>query len=112
MASVPPAAPRPTNLARSPRLLAYAQPLGLEGHLSRPKRGLSTLALGPVWPVLAWRRTGRPHRLGLLDEPLLAALLGRARLPTPQTLHRSLGYFSAHDVRAAVEAAYLAEARS
>ena len=108
MASVPPAAPRPTNLARLPRLLAYAQSLGLEGHLSRPKRGLSTLALALVWLVLAWRGTGRPHRLGLLDEPLLAALLGRARLPTAQTLHRSLGYFSVKAVRAAVEAAYLA----
>jgi hypothetical protein len=109
VARVPPAAPRPTNLARLPRLLAYAQSLGLEGHLSRPKRGLSTLALALVWLVLAWRGTGRPHRLGLLDEPLLAALLGRARLPTARTLHRSLGYFSATAVRAAVEAAYLAE---
>ena len=54
MASVPPAAPRPTNLARLPRLLAYAQSLGLEGHLSRPKRGLSSLALALVWLVLAW----------------------------------------------------------
>jgi DDE family transposase len=107
--SVPPAVPRPTNLAALPRLLAYAQALGLEGYLSRPKRGLSTLALALVWLVLAWRGTGRPHRLGLLDEPLLAALLGRARLPTAQTLHRSLGYFSAKAVRGAVEAAYLAE---
>jgi DDE family transposase len=104
VARVPPAAPRPTNLARLPRLLAYAQSLGLEGHLSRPKRGLSTLALALVWPVLAWRGTGRPHRLGLLDEPLLAALLGRARLPTAQALHRSLGAFSATAVRAAVDA--------
>ena len=109
MTSVPPAVPRPTNLAALPRLLAYAQALGLEGYLSRPKRGLSTLALALVWLVLAWRGTGRPHRLGLLDEPLLAALLGRARLPTAQTLHRSLGYFSAKAVRGAVEAAYLAE---
>jgi Transposase DDE domain len=108
VASVPPAAPRPTNLARVPRLLAYAQSLGLEGHLARPKRGIPTLALALVWLVLAWRGTGRPHRLGLLDEPLLAALLGRARLPTAQTLHRSLSYFSAKAVRAAVEAAYLA----
>ena len=42
MTSVPPAVPRPTNLAALPRLLAYAQALGLEGYLSRPKRGLST----------------------------------------------------------------------
>ena len=109
MASVPPSAARPTNLAPLPRLLAYAQALGLERHLARPKRGLSTLALALVWLILAWRGTGRPHRLGLLDEPLLAALLGRARLPTAQTLHRSLARFSAKAVRAAVEAAYRAE---
>jgi hypothetical protein len=62
-----------------------------------------------VWLVLAWRGTGRPHRLGLLDEPLLAALPGRARAPSAQTLRRSLRYFSAKAVRRAVEAAYLAE---
>ena len=81
----------------------------MERHLFRPKRGIPTLALALVWLVLAWRGTGRPHRLGLLGEPLLAALLGRSRLPCAQTLHRSLGYFSAHAVRAAVEAAYRAE---
>jgi DDE family transposase len=102
-------APRPTNLANVPRLLAYAQSLGLERHLSRAKRGLPTLALALVWLVLAWRGTGRPHRLGLLEEPLLAALLGRSRAPSAQTLHRSLAYFSAKAVRRAVEAAYLAE---
>jgi hypothetical protein len=47
--------------------------------------------------------------LRYLADPLLAALLGLARVPTPQTLHRSLAYFPAHAVRAAVEAAYLAE---
>jgi Transposase DDE domain len=106
MESVP---PRPTNLAALPRLLGYSQSLGLERHLVRVKRGIPTLGLALVWLVLAWRGTGRPHRLGLLDEPLLAALLGRARAPTAQTLHRSLGYFSAKAVRQAVERAYLAE---
>jgi Transposase DDE domain len=107
--SVPPAIPAPTHLAPLPRLLAYAQGLGLERHLSRAKRGIPTLVLALVWLVLAWRGTGRPHRLRLVDELLLAALLGRPRLPCAQTLHRSLGHFAAHDVRAAVEAAYLAE---
>jgi DDE family transposase len=99
----------PTNLAALPRLLSYAQSLRLEPHLFRAKRGIPTLALALVWLVLAWRGTGRPHRLGLLEEPLLAALLGRSRTPTAQTLHRSLRYFSAKAVRQAVEAAYLAE---
>jgi hypothetical protein len=67
------------------------------------------LALALVWLALAWRGTGRPHHLGWLTEPLLAALVGLTRLPTPQTLHRSLAYFTAHALRAAVEAAYLAE---
>ena len=101
-------APRPTNLAALPRLLAYAQALKLERHLCRAKRGIPTLALALMWLVLAWRGTGRPHRLGLLEEPLLAALLGRDRLPTAQTLHRSLRYLSAKAVRQAVEAAYRA----
>jgi hypothetical protein len=106
MASVP---PRPTTLAALPRLLAYAPSLKRERHLSRAKRGVPTLALAAVWLVRAWRGTGRPHRRGLLDEPLLAVLLGRDRLPTARTLHRSLRYFSARAVRRAVEAAYLAE---
>jgi hypothetical protein len=106
MESVP---PRPTNLAALPRLLSYAQSLKLERYLHRAKRGVPTLGLALVWLVLAWRGTGRPHRLGLLEEPLLAALLGRTRLPTAQTLHRSLRYFSAKAVRQAVEAAYLVE---
>lgn len=59
--------------------------------------------------MLAWRGSGRPHHLSLLAEPLLAALLGRSRLPTAQTLHRSLGYFSGKALRQAVEAAYQAE---
>ena len=109
MDSVSPVGARPTNLAPLPRLLAYAQELDLERHLSRPKRGIPTLALALVWLVLAWRGTGRPERLDLLDEPLLAALLGRARRPTARTLLRSLGSFSAHAVRRAVEAAYRAE---
>jgi hypothetical protein len=98
----------PTNLVPLPRLLAYAQALGLERHLHRPKRGVPTLALALLWLVLAWRGSGRPEHLGQGDEPLLAALLGCARLPCPRTLRRSAGYFAARDVRAAVEAAYLA----
>jgi hypothetical protein len=109
MTSVPPVGARPTNLAAIPRLLAYTQSLGLEAMLHRRKRGISLLALSLVWLVLAWRGTGRPQRLEQLDEPLLAALLGRARLPTARTLARSLGYLSAHGMRQAVEASYLAE---
>jgi hypothetical protein len=107
--SVPPVGARPTNLAPLPRLLAYVQGLGLEHHLARAKRGVPTLALALVWLVLAWRGTGRPERLDRLDEPLLAALLGRARRPTARTLLRSLAYFSARGVRQAVEASYRAE---
>jgi DDE family transposase len=99
----------PTNLAPLPRLLAYTQTRGLERYLVRTRRGIPTLVLALVWRVLAWRGTGRPHRLGYLNEPLLTALLGRSRLPAAQTLHRSLDSFSARDIRAAVEAAYLAE---
>jgi len=111
MAIVPPAPPvaLPTNLAPFPRLLAYAQSLGLERHLRRPKRGLPTLTLALVWLVLAWRGSGRPQHLEQLDEPLLAALLGGGRVPCARTLRRSVEHFAARDVRAAVEAAYLAE---
>ena len=110
MPIVPPTpAPRPTNVAPLPRLLAYVQGLGLERQLHRPKRGVPTLALTLVWLVLAWRGSGRPQHLDGLDEPLLAALLDRRRLPCPRTLQRSLDYFAAHDLRRAVEAAYLAE---
>jgi hypothetical protein len=70
---------------------------------------VGTLALSLVWLALAWRGTGRPHRLGALQEPLLAALVGLPALPSAQTLHRSLGYFPAKALRAAVEAAYRAE---
>jgi hypothetical protein len=45
MAGVP---PRPTNLAALPRVLNYAQSLGLERHLCRAKRGVPTLALAVV----------------------------------------------------------------
>ena len=99
----------PTNLAPPPRLLADTQTLGLERYLVRAKRGIPTLVLALVWLVLAWRGTSRPHRLGYLGEPLLAALLGRSRRPAAQTLHRSLDAFAAKDMRAAVEAAYRAE---
>ena len=104
-----PSPPLPTNVAPLPRLFAYAQALGLERYLHRPKRGLPTLALALLWLALAWRGSGRPQHLADRDEPLLAALLGWRRLPDPRTLHRSLAHFAAHDVRAAVEAAYLAE---
>jgi len=111
MSSVLPAgAPvQPTNAAPLPRLFAYTTSLGLEHFLDRHKRGLSTLVLSLVWLTLAWRGSGRPHHVSLLQEPLLAALLGVDRLPTAQTLHRALAHFAAHDVRAALEAAYRAE---
>ena len=100
---------QPTRSAPLVRWLAYTQRLGLEPYLDRRKRGLSTLVLSLVWLVLAWQGSGRPHHLRQLADPLLAALLGVARLPPPQTLHRSLAYFSAQTIRAAVEAAYRAE---
>src|SRR5215210_140022 len=100
---------QPTGSAPLVRLLGYTQRLGLERYLDHPKRGLSPLTLCLVWLILAWQGSGRPHHLRQLGDPLLAALLGLARLPTPQTLHRSLTYFAAHAVRAAVEAAYQAE---
>lgn len=103
------AAALPTNLAPLPRLLADAQTLGLERSLTRSKRGITTLALVVVWLVLAWRGSGRPQPLRPLEEPLLAAVRGRERLPCPKTLHRSLTSFSAQGVRAAVERAYRAE---
>ncbi len=109
MASVLAPAARPTNLAPLPRLLAYAQGLGLERHLHRAKRGVGTLALGLLWLTLAWRGSGRPEHVGQLAEPLLAALVGLPRLPTAKTLRQGLAYFPAKAVRAAVEAAYRAE---
>ena len=99
----------PTNVAPLARLLAYAQGLGLEQHLERPKRGVSTLALSLLWLYLAWRGSGRPHHLTQVAEPLLPVLLGCSELPTPRTLYRSLAYFAAKGVREAVEAAYQAE---
>ncbi len=102
---------QPTNLAPLPRLLAYTEALGLERYLACAKRGVSSLALALLWLVLAWRGSGRPHHLDDLQEPLLAALLGweDGRLPCAKTLARSLRYFSAKALRAAVEHAYLAE---
>jgi hypothetical protein len=106
---VPGSSQQPTNLVPLARLFAYTQSLGLERHLTQTKRGLPTLVLSLLWLTLAWRGSGRPHHLGLLTEPLLAALLGLARLPTPRTLSRSLAYFPAQALRAAVGAGYLAE---
>jgi hypothetical protein len=103
------AAAQPTNVVPLAPLFAYVQSLSLDQYLTRRKRRLSTLALSLVWLALAWRGSGRPHQLGLLADPLLAALVGQEHLPTPQTLHRSLAYFAAHDVRAALESAYRAE---
>ena len=99
----------PTNLAPLPRLLAYAQALGLERYLHRATRGIPTPVLALVWLILAWRGSGRPEHADHLDEPLLTALLGQSRLPCARTLRRSLARFSARGLRAAVEAAYLAE---
>jgi hypothetical protein len=90
-------------------LFAYTQRLGLERYLARPKRGLSTLVASLLWLTLAWRGSGRPYHLQHLDEPLLAALLGLGRLPSAESLRRSLAHFPAQAVRHAVEAAYLAE---
>jgi Transposase DDE domain len=111
MASVPLVAEpaQPTNLAPLPGLFAYAQGLGLEQELSRPKRGIPTLVLALLWLTLAWRGSGRPERVGALGEPFLAALLGLPRLPDARTRQRSLASFPARAVRAAVEAAYRAE---
>ena len=108
MASVVPASPQPTDLAALPALLSYAEHLGLDRHLARPKRGLSTLAASLLWLCLAWRGSGRPYHLSHLDEPFLAAIIGRPQLPTPRTLYRSLAYYSAHALRQAVQDAYLA----
>jgi hypothetical protein len=108
MASVPTSPqPLPTDLAALPRLLAYSQSLGLERYLHRRKRGIPTLALAILWLSLAWRGSGRPYHLNHYEEPLLAALIGRHRLPSDQTLYRSLAYFSAKALRAAVEDVYL-----
>ena len=109
MASLPLTSPSPlpTDLARLPQLLAYTQSLGLEPYLHRPKRGIPTLALALLWLCLAWRGSGRPYHLGHYEEPLLAALIGRHRLPGDQTLYRSLAYFSAKALRRAVEETYL-----
>src|SRR5215207_4562511 len=93
----------PTALAGLPALLCYAQSLGLERWLRRRRRGVPTLVQALVWLVLAWRGTGRPHRLGHLDEPLLGPL------PCAKTLRVGLTRFPARAVRAAVEAAYRAE---
>jgi Transposase DDE domain len=100
---------QPTNAAPLARLFAYTQALGLEAWLTQPKRGFSTLVLSLLWLTLAWRGSGRPYHLSLLQEPLLAALLGMSGLPTAETLRRSLAYFPAQALRRAVEAAYLAE---
>ncbi len=107
MASVP-TFPQPTSLAALPDLLVYSQQLGLERHLTRPKRGLSTLAASILWLCLAWRGSGRPYHLTHLKEPFLAAIIGHPHLPTPRTLYRSLAYFSAHTLRQSVQDAYLA----
>src|SRR5262245_42289730 len=92
----------PTALAGLPALLAYAQSLGLERWLHRRTRGVPTLVQALVWLVLAWRGTGRPHRLSQVDEPLLGALLGR--VPCAKTLRDGLGRFPARAVRVAVDA--------
>jgi len=109
MASLPLASPSPlpTDLAALPKLLAYTQRLGLNRYLHRPKRGIPTLALALLWLSLAWRGSGRPYHLRQLNEPLLAALIGRHRLPSDQTLYRSLTYCSAKALRRVVEEAYL-----
>jgi hypothetical protein len=88
---------------------ASTQALGLERHLDRPKRGIPTLALALAWLTLDWLGSGRPAHFAQVAEPMLAALLGCARLPCAKTLSRSLAYFPAKAIRAAVETAYRAE---
>src|SRR5215210_6487535 len=90
-----PPAPTPTHLAGLPALLAYAQALDLDQHLDHPKRGLPTLTLALAWLALAWLGSGRPAQFEYLAEPLLATLLGCARLPCAKTLSRSLASFPA-----------------
>ena len=102
-------APTPTDLAGLPGLLAYTQALGLEQYLDRPKRGIPTLTLALAWLSLAWLGSGRPAHFEQIAEPMLAALLGCARLPCGKTLSRSLRSFPAKAIRAAVETAYQAE---
>lgn len=99
----------PTHCAALPRLLAYAQTLGLERYLRRGKRGYRSLTLALLWLVLAWRGSGRPAHLARLADPLLTTLLGEEQLPAPRTLLRSLPYFPARALRAAVETSYRAE---
>src|SRR5437764_121630 len=83
MPIVPPPPPTtlPTNVAPLPRLLAYAQTLGLERHPHRPKRGLPTLGR----QQRRWLRDGGAIRLGACpwaDRLRLFAL--SARTPTDQ----------------------------
>ena len=80
-AATPTAPPTPTHLAGLPALLAYAQALDLDQHLDQPKRGVPTLTLALAWLALAWLGSGRPAQFEYLAEPLLATLLGCARLP-------------------------------
>jgi hypothetical protein len=101
--------PTPTDLAGLPGLLAYTQDLGLEPYLDRPKRGIPTLTLALAWLSLAWLGSGRPAHFEQIAEPMLAALLGCARLPCGKTLSRSLRSFPAKAIRTAVETAYQAE---
>src|SRR5919199_383531 len=89
------AAAQPTNLAPLAQLFAYTQALGLERWLARPKRGVSTLVLSLLWLTLAWCSSGRAYHLSLLQESLLAALLGLDHLPSAEPLRRSLAYFPA-----------------
>src|SRR5215212_8614783 len=84
----PTPSPQPTNAVPLARLFAYTQSLGLEPQLACTKRGVPSPARALVWLALAWRGSRSPHQLGWLTAPLLAAMLGLARLPTPQTLHR------------------------
>jgi hypothetical protein len=103
------AAALPTDLAGLPGCWRTPRPWACNAFLFRPTQGIPSLVLALVWLVLAWRGTGRPHHVAELREPLLAALLGRDRLPSATTLYRSLRRFSAQAVRGAVETAYQAE---
>lgn len=70
------------HAATLPRLPDGVRALSLERRLTRPARGLSTLASAPVWLALARRDSGRPHHLDGLDEPLPTTATTRRTWPS------------------------------
>jgi hypothetical protein len=83
MASLSPTSPSPlpTDLAALSELLACSQSLGLERHLHRRKRGISTLAVSLLWLGLFWGRARSRRRPRRRDRTRSAAATGlRAHL--------------------------------